>query len=226
MLKIGGTEVADVRLGNTQVNKVYLGSDLIWEKSAPLPYDAEVEYLESDGTAYIDTGIKSSGNINIKIRLVDYFTNSFGSKWAFGGRTASSTNMFGFFINGNSYKVVFAYNKSASANTYNVCTTYPSTADVEIGNGTVKIGNTTHSYTQATFASGVYNVILFGLNNGGTVIHCPAKIGRTYLTNGTTTFDWIPVRKNGVGYFYDRISGQLHGNDASSGAFSYGNDVT
>jgi hypothetical protein len=93
-----------------------------------------------------------------------------------------------------------------------------------VNNGTVKIGTTSHSYTKGTF-TGSYGVCLFGLNNAGSVIVSTTKIGATYISNGTITLDWIPVRKNGVGYMYDKISGELHGNDAGSGAFTYGNDV-
>lgn len=36
--------------------------------------------------------------------------------------------------------------------------------------------------------------------------------------------DYIPVRYRGVGYLYDKVSGQLFGNSASSGAFIIGPD--
>ena len=36
----------------------------------------------------------------------------------------------------------------------------------------------------------------------------------------------IPVRKDGVGYMYDKISGQLFGNAAGTGAFVIGPDKT
>jgi hypothetical protein len=46
------------------------------------------------------------------------------------------------------------------------------------------------------------------------------------MYNGSTLVrSYIPVRKNGVGYLYDRVSGELFGNANSTGAFTYGNDV-
>ena len=36
--------------------------------------------------------------------------------------------------------------------------------------------------------------------------------------------DLIPVRKGNIGYMYDRVSGQLFGNQGT-GAFIIGNDV-
>jgi hypothetical protein len=42
--------------------------------------------------------------------------------------------------------------------------------------------------------------------------------------NGEALRDYIAVRKNGVGYLYDRVSGALFGNDGT-GAFSFGSDL-
>ena len=41
--------------------------------------------------------------------------------------------------------------------------------------------------------------------------------------SGDLLFDLVPVRDNGVGYLYDKVSGELFGNDGS-GSFTYGND--
>lgn len=189
-----------------------------------LPYDAEVEWLQSDGSAYLDTGIKAAGNLYIKTYLVDFFVNANGGKWPFGGRTSSSSGMFGMLINNNSKRVFLAYNTSSGTIAFNTCTSYPQSAVVEIGNGNVKIGSTSHTYTTATFTS-TQNVILFGLNNGGSKIIAGVKIGPTYLTDGTNTIDLIPVRVGQVGYMYDRISGVLFGN-AGTGDFILGNDIS
>ena len=42
--------------------------------------------------------------------------------------------------------------------------------------------------------------------------------------NGELVLDMIPVRKDGVGYMYDRVSGQLFAN-AGTGSFIIGQDV-
>jgi hypothetical protein len=78
---------------------------------------------------------------------------------------------------------------------------------------------------------GNYPIYIFGLNDGGTAtVHTHIKYVRIKffkIYNGDTLVrDFIPVRKNGVGYLYDRVSGELFGNAAGSGSFSYGDDVT
>ena len=44
-------------------------------------------------------------------------------------------------------------------------------------------------------------------------------------TGGVLVFDGIPVRKDGRGYIYDRISGRMCGNAGSAGSVTYGPDV-
>ena len=50
MSKIGTADIKDIMLGNIEISKAYLGSDVVYQKSSPLPYDAQVEYIGSSGT--------------------------------------------------------------------------------------------------------------------------------------------------------------------------------
>lgn len=174
-----------------------------------LPYDAEVEWIKSTAGAYIDTGIKASGNLRIKTTLYDYFTQEFLGKWCFGGRNGILDKSFGIFISKSRQSVWFTY--SDTNKEYQNFSAYPQTAVVEIGNGIIQIGGIRSSYNIATFISD-YNLLLFGYNDGGNVITCEGiTMGDTYITDGVTTLDLVPVRKNGKGYMYDRISGELLG---------------
>ena len=223
MIAFSNTEITKAYLGSTEIDKIYLGEDLVFGGSPTpvVPYDAQVEYLLGDGSIYINTGIKAAGNIQIKAHLIDFFSTTYYGKWPFGGRNGSNNKMFGFYINGNNGKAVFAYNSRATE--YSVYSTYPSTCDVEIGNGVIKIGAYTYTYSSTSFTSS-YNIILFGLQNGATALPMAVKIGSVYITNGTTTLDLIPVRVGQVGYMYDKISGNLLSN-SGSGTFILGNDV-
>lgn len=173
-----------------------------------LPYDAEVEWIKSDG-GYIDTGIKASGNLSIRTTLYNYFTEKFLGNWCFGGRNGYLNKAFGAYIDANTKKVNFAYsNQLIYIGDYQ---NYPQVTQVEIGAGNITIGDKHYSYSMETFTSD-YNLQLFGLNNGGNVItYDDITMGDTYVTDGVTTLDLITVRKNGKGYMYDRISGKLLG---------------
>lgn len=50
MLKLGNKSISGLFVGKKAATKAFLGQKLIWQKASGLPYDAEVEYLESTGT--------------------------------------------------------------------------------------------------------------------------------------------------------------------------------
>lgn len=172
-----------------------------------LPYDAEVEWIKSTAGAYIDTGIKASGNLRIKTTLYDFFTQEFLGKWCFGGRNGYLNKAFGVYNDANVQEVLFMYyNQYIYFGDYQ---NYPQVTQIEIGNRNITIGGRKFSYTLWTFTSD-YNLQLFGLNNGGTAISYEGiTMGDTYITDGVTTLDLITVRKNGKGYMYDRLSDRL-----------------
>lgn len=223
MIKLGTSDMAKAYVGSTEVSKMYLGSELVYSKGTEvLPYDAEVEYLESTAGAYIDTGIKASGNLYIKTYLVDYFSENNLGRWTFGGRNAYNNKAFGLYINANTHKVDQAYYNTTTAR--NLYSSYPQSCWVEMKGGSLKIGNTTHTFAAKTFTSS-YNFILFGLQNGASVISSGGiRMATTYIDNSTVNLELIPVRVGQVGYMYDKVSGQLFGN-AGTGSFVLGNDV-
>ncbi len=68
MIKIGTTELSNIMIGETQVQKMYLGTNLIWEHSTsrlPSGY-TELEYIASTATGgqYIDLDIKLYETLN------------------------------------------------------------------------------------------------------------------------------------------------------------------
>lgn len=172
-----------------------------------LPYDAEVEWIKSITDAYVDTDIKATGNLRIKTTLYNYFTQDFLGRWGFGGRNGYLNKVFGVFISADTGEVIFAYgNKIISLGNYQ---NYTQIVHVEIGGRNITIGGRAFSYTLQTFISD-YPLQLFGLNNGGDRIGGrDVAMGDTYITDGVTTLDLIPVRKNGKGYMYDRLSDRL-----------------
>ena len=189
--------------------------------ASPLPYDHEVAWLQSDGNVYIDTGIKAAGSVEMKISLVDYFVAANKGNWAFGGRNAYQNNMYGLFIDGTTSKASFAYQNSFIY--LDLYGTYNASEEVTIAGGSLNIGTHSYTYTTKSFTS-TRNIILFGLMNGGSPLVMGVKIGAAYIKQGATIVDLIPVRKNGVGYMYDRTSGQLMP-ISGAGAFLIGPDV-
>jgi len=64
-MKIGNTDIVDCKIGSTQVNKVYLGSNLVWEKASPALYELyyDVNGLSINSTNTFGT-VDALGNIS------------------------------------------------------------------------------------------------------------------------------------------------------------------
>ena len=183
-----------------------------------LPYDAEVEYLESSGTQWIDTGYKPNANIKFEISGTQDTTDSalFGLSYVFycfDNNNISDTTYYGFCGNTGNFALVMrgipvVITMSAS--------------DGLVINGT-KYANLTAGSTTAN-----YSMALFGRrdNNNGVVL----KLGRhiikyTKIYSGNTlVLDLIPVRIGQIGYMYDKVSKQLFSN-SGTGNFILGNDI-
>ena len=182
---------------------------------AGLPYDAEVEYLESSGTQYINTGVKVYDNTNVEITVKVNTQNEV----AFIG-SATSTDRF--VIRSNSGSLSYGFGNwwtNTAATLYNQWCTLRTDVSVP----TVYCDGTSYPTTNTPIAkSGTDSILIFDSfrANRGDVAVASVKIWR----GSTLVFDAIPVRKKTVGYLYDRVSGKLFGNEGT-GDFVVGPDV-
>ena len=187
---------------------------------AGVPYDAEIEYLESTGTQYFFTGYN-----------LDYITpsniESFYSRAVVTVlENTGSANLFGTWHN-----YIFGVNPSGYY--------YNSNSSVSYNDGTQDIEVRTDGWYFNGTLKGAFNYWATEKDN----IYCfaggynrfpqtPGFKGRIHLwnlaINNTQLFDYIPVRvgsgANAVGYMYDRVTRNLFGN-AGTGAFTIGPDV-
>lgn len=197
--------------------------DSIQQGGGTLPYDAEIEYLQGNGSSYIDTGVKVASTtqfcVNLKLASA---TKSF----VLGGRVSGGNTQIGVIV-GNSNKNLnwrWGNNTTESSMTFNAG--YYTIDNLSSANKLV--GNSLSvTVTAATFSCN-YNVFLFADNNGGTAHDFTTAaqiIYAKFYSSGTKVRDFIPVRVGQVGYLYDRVSGELFGN-AGTGSFALGPDVT
>ena len=75
------------------------------KKGSPLPYDAEIEYLCSDGLAYIDTGIIDSDMYKIEIKSYGERGDGFVFGWQ--DVDLQNTKRFAYLYAGHTNGVVF-----------------------------------------------------------------------------------------------------------------------
>lgn len=194
-----------------------------------LPYDAEVEYLQSSGTQYIDTGVVLSKTYKIEAEVAVLSSNS-GFCFVLSANTAGTnySNPISFNTSGYAYVQVGG---STSYTTINgdvrdgVMRSY-----VSEGNGS-KMYLTKDNTTVNKSISGSLSTLsmyMFATNHSvnNATNFLSAKIAKIKITiSGVLVRDYIPVRVGTTGYMYDKVSGTLFGN-AGSGSFTYGNDVT
>ena len=186
----------------------------------PDKYDSEVQYIESTGTQYINTGIG--------------FTESLSTRMQFCLTKLNSNNqlLYGAWADNSSYpKTQFLTNSSnVFAPVYE--TEYVSARLTDTGsiiNGTAAYSNKFYDVTVFSPAQSesTLNCYLFARDNDVNN-YLPYNGLRLYACkmtqNGVVVRDFIPVRKNGVGYLYDKISDQLFGN-IGTGNFIIGPDI-
>lgn len=200
---------------------------------AALPYDAEVEFLESTGTQWIDTGVAPT--IADITRVV--------ADLSFVGISTSVNNIvFGSHIDVPAYSRLFAFVDASGKARVAYGSAYSGTVAVNSGtrysfDAVFGQGNSylDVSGTRSSAGSGTVGVLpsvgmaLFACRYRDTVIS-PVSI-RLYACEihigGVLVRDFIPVRvgsgSSAVGYMYDRVSGALFRN-AGTGAFVIGPD--
>ena len=190
----------------------------------PLPYDTEVEWLEGDGRSYIKTSITSKKNmaVLIKAMVIDTKEKSFVCG-AFSTYIGTLDGVF---------SVVNDYSHGA----------YVDIDDIAEGDiiETSLIGDliavSKNGSNIATIGRIYYNercvFYIFSASDTDSISNNPFGIAKSRIysfaiVNEMNEYvaDFIPVRKDGVGYMYDRVSGKLFGN-AGTGGFIVGPDKT
>ena len=188
-----------------------------------LPYDAEIEYLESTGTQWIDTGIRITPSCKIELSVIG--TND-SDTVIFGANNGSAYNLGAVELGYQNTAMTPLYPTSNSSSTYLV---YPYTVgtkyDISYTFSSCTINGNTQTFS--AYQSYVANrtLYIYATNRGSAIGQCSAKLYYFKIYNGTTlVFDAIPVRVGQVGYLYDKVTGNFFSN-SGSGSFTLGPDV-
>ena len=186
-----------------------------------LPYDAEVEFLQTDGNAYIATGITPPTGATVKTELTFGFASSSRRRFLFSDSNANATHYCE--VNESArYGAGTAYiSQTLSADTmYNATATFTSAS----ASYSIDINGTQYTSSTTSYPSSAWRgLVLFRINiefrgAGQRIGACKIYV------NGVLVRDFIPVRVGTVGYLYDRVSGKLFGN-AGTGDFVLGPDT-
>lgn len=178
-----------------------------------------LEYIQSSGTQYIDTGFKP--NQNTAIYVSAELTEETIYPTIFGTRN-SSAQMYWMYNNGNnSFSTTFTAAINATKN--KITHDFFGKQMYSVDSGIAKVGNSSISVEMGTFQS-QYTMFLFGVNNADSLQY-PTKM-KLYsckiYDNGTLVRDFIPCQKpDGTLGLWDGVNGAFYGN-AGTGTFTAG----
>jgi len=189
-----------------------------------------LEYIQSSGTQYIDTGFKPNQNTRLILDFEntgDYSSMTTGLCPLFGARNASAASSaaaFALWIGSKSYPHYgnAAYNAGGEFTLdINARLTYVMNKNV------VSIGSEVITCSSATFTTN-YNLCLLTINNYGTIETRRAS-GKLWSAriydNGTLVRDFVPCKNaSGTVGLYDVINGAFYENKGS-GTFTAGTEL-
>lgn len=236
MSYLGTTKIGKMFLGSVEIAKAYLGTALVFQKGGNIPY-TPVAYIETDGDAYIDSGIKGNDPRSCELK---FMAGSVGttSQCVLGCETTgentslyvlvyiSSTGNAGF---GHRY----FYTDASLAITGGVF--FEAKTKMKNGSQQISIKRdgdssfTSLSKTQsATITTGANMFIFAGHNpstdaavhkchNGSRLYYCKIYSDNSYTT---LVFDGIPCYYNGAYGLWDRVSNSFFGAVPGSGTFT------
>ena len=217
---LGTNKIVDIDSKNVQS----LSKDTEWifqfVSGQTLPSDyIQLEYIQSSGSQYINTGFKPNQDTKISI-TVDFPLS--GTSWLYGGRTSAGSNSLGFLCEGNS-KYRFDY--ASSTNELATKPTGKFTIDSDKNKCYIN-GELVFTATYTTFASPV-NMYIFNNNNNGSLSGgSSAKLYNCSIyDNGVLIRNFIPCKNESstVG-LYDSVNNQFYQN-AGSGTFVAGPEI-
>lgn len=207
-----------------KVKKMYIGvEEMPTTGSLSLPSGyTQLEYIESTGTQYIDTGFIPNQDTRVKGKFVIPVDGS--TNFLFGSRTSGTSNNY-MFVASNSNYYLSGYNttQDAFASSYN--SSNPITIDKNKQTTTITLSDGTSGSVSGTYGnfSAPYNMVLFGCNNNGSMRYGKCRIYNIsiYDNGSPVMLCKAAVNSAGVAGLYDEYNGIFYTN-AGTGEFVKG----
>ena len=228
--------IATVTVSNVSVSTTFTASynnvsDTCTVTVGPsIPYQ-QVEYLQSNGSQYINTGYNLKANDKVEVRVSMQGSGTYNG--VFGARKNDYQHkayaLFGRF--GSSNKFVYTrtgQEKSGNTISTNVIydvTTQGSTCTIMQGDTLVQTLTNTGTFEDCVNPCGLFVLNTYnGADGFNKDTYGYMKIYYFKITdaNNNVVMELIPVRDGTTGYMYDTVSEQLM---TKNGTFLYGNDI-
>lgn len=219
MSYFGDIRIGRMPLGEVEIAKAYIGSDLVFQKGGITPPTpsrlpdgyTEVEYIENATTARINTGINGNSTWTLVAMLV---TESSTTPVLF-GRNTSGGHYFGS-IPGASHKWGMGSSTGQYVSTSSLIKT---TIEIRVTSNKVMSGTINdESFTRTASSNNTANFFLF---NASSSANYPFK-GRLYgdvvcIKSGDEVFRGVPCKNaSGVAGLYDLVNNVFKGSSNSA----------
>jgi hypothetical protein len=190
-------------------------------------YDAEIEYLESTGTQYIqlDCNVTKTNKFTVGGVIIPIYTSNKGDYAVFGAKPW--TQYIGaFYSKNNNNNITYSSIIGGLGSAGGVGGGWGGTVGTEVSfelSTTEKVINGVHTAISRPLTNNITEFRIFGGYRDNQ--RYPIKIKSLYIKKeNEILYDFIPVRIGNVGYLYDKVSNKLFGNDGT-GTFVLGQDT-
>ena len=184
-------------------------------------YDAQIEFLQSSGTQYINTGIVLNDANYIIDAVFSISTSTNRTYAALFTNRENNKDTYGFAINGTNTFINPCNNPN---NGISVRYSYETIYSLKLQRGKVVLNGNT--YTNTTYKNSYTQNSLWIFRQRFNNTCLSGKLYSLSIThNESIIADFIPVRDGQEGCLYDRVSGTLFKN-AGTGSFTLGPDIT
>lgn len=187
----------------------------------------ELEYIQSSGTQYIDTGFKPTGNTRVVVDFLAY-NQTTAQQCIFGSRPGAS-GRFTLFTGYSTASLQVDYNTAMSLAVQDVEISgldLTKRVNISMSNKLVIDGTTVSSTAIKSFTS-TYDMYLFANNNIG-VVQLPSSLNLyscAIYNDNTLVRNFVPCKNpKGVVGLYDSVNSQFYQN-AGSGTFIAGPEI-
>jgi hypothetical protein len=206
--------VKSITIPEGDVKSIAIGGVTVWQKPNPLPYDAEVEYVEANGAQYVDTGrvFAETDYLAVDTLLAENSPSAYYLHGANGtgnvrftlGKGAAAWNDWYFGLGDKNLRTGVAIDSARHL------LALDGLADTAYVDGVAyAIGHAAWSGTAGAVATATLCArtnVSTGGRNGYWIGRVYAAQIRTGGASGALVRDFIPVRVGTAGYLYDRAN--------------------
>lgn len=166
-----------------------------------------VEYVESDGTQYVDTGVTAGSATSFTLDVETFSDSASGNHHLMSATTGSQMIVLRVTSGGTGYSARFG---SAALQSLQLSGEVFGRHTFELSNGEISVdGGQTTSFSAGSFDTGL-NLYLCGLNSSGSYVQgTHMRVYSLAASDGSTSTDMTPCvrRSDGKAGLYDSVSG-------------------